>query len=95
MHSAVPAVILAAIVVGYLVIAVQFYLASRGEEDNAGRRALWLLLGIFILCSLAGYMPRLIGLPFAAEVAIHLALVLVTWWFIFTNQAALIMKALR
>ena len=94
MHD-IPDVIIAGIVFGYVVIAVQFYLASRGEPDSAGRRALWLLLGIFILCSVAGYLPRLIGLPHAFEIAVHTALVLITWWFIFTNQASLIIKALR
>lgn len=91
----VPEIILVLIVVGYLVISAQFYIAARNTQGNEGKKALFLLLGIFILCSIAGYLPRIIGLPFAFEVGVHCALMLATWWFIFTNQAALIIKALR
>ena len=95
MHGSVPHFLIAAIVFGYFVIAAQFFVAARGTQDSKGRQALFLLIGIFILCSFAGYVPHLLSLPFAFEVGIHTSLVLATWWFIFTNQAAHIIKALR
>lgn len=95
MHDHIPPVVLALIACGYVVISFQFYLAAKGTEDSHGRRSLALLLGIFVLCALAGYVPRLIGLPGWFEVAVHVLLAALTWWFILTNQAAHIMRSLR
>ena len=95
MHAEIPWTIITLIVIGYLAIAGQMYIAGRNTQSTQGSRAMWLLVGIFILCSLAGYAPRLVPALMPYELAIHVALVLATWWFVFTNQAAHIMKALR
>ena len=95
MHDMIPSPMIILIIVGYLVIAFQFYREAKKSEGNKGKKAMFLLLGIFVLCTFAGYLPQLITMPFVVELAIHTALILATWWFIFTNQAALIMKALK
>lgn len=94
MHN-VPTFVISMIVIGYLVIAGQFFIASRSTASNQGKRALFILLSIFILCAICGYLPRLLSVSAHVELVTHVSLVVMTWWFIFTNQAAHIMKALR
>ena len=95
MGHEIPAIMIVLIVTGYIVIACQFFMAARHTQQSEGRKALFLLVGIFVLCALCGYLPRLWLIPSVFEVSLHVALIIATWWFVFTNQAALIIKALR
>lgn len=94
MHN-VPTFVIALIIISYIVIAAQFFIAARNSDRSEGRTAMFMLLSIFIFCAVCGYLPRLLEIPSHFELITHVSLVVMSWWFIITNQAAHIMKALR
>lgn len=92
--------LLVGIIVGYLIIAWQFWRHSRNDHMGAAppvgsaRSAFVRLMTIFILCSLCGYIPRLIPVPIPVMVFLHIALFAVTWRYILGRQVVLIAGAL-
>lgn len=86
-------VMLAGIILAYVMIALQFWLRRNGERR--ARRALSQLFAIFILCSLCGYLPRLVPFPTWLLVALHALLFIVAWLYAAARQADVISDALR
>ena len=94
------------IVLGYLVIAFQFWLArkhkpagstsplNREELQHRARRAFLQLMLIFIFCAISGYFPRLIHFEDWLFVGVHLVLASATWWYILSRQAEIIAEAM-
>jgi len=97
MHDHVPHFLLIAIIVSYLVIAWQFRgLWKKTDSKNArAKTGLALLIAVFVLCSMSGYLPRVIHMPILIQDAFHVVLALASWWFILTRQAARIAEALE
>lgn len=85
-------VFLYGIVFAYLVIAWQFW--HRRNGDPKARKALNQLVGIFVLCSFAGYVPRLFHFPDWALLVIHGALFACAWAYVSARQADTILDAL-
>lgn len=80
------------IIIGYLIIAWQFWGASRANTVAA--RAMRQLLAIFIFCSIAGYAPRVVDFPEWAFVVVHVFLALITWRYVMARQAETIAEAM-
>ena len=94
----VPDFLIAAIVIGYVMVAIQFGLALPSKENQTtghGKRATALFVAIFVLCAVCGYLPRLIPVSYWIEVVTHALLVCATWFFVLTNQARVIARSLR
>jgi hypothetical protein len=106
-----PAVVLhaaiALIIVGYLIIAFQFWLAKKSHGSGApmagvsavflrerAGRAFMQLLVIFILCGLSGYVPRLISVPINLFILTHVLLAAAAWRYILSRQAVIIAVAM-
>lgn len=94
---------LLAIILGYIMIAWQFWSArdivvcdaSEHLEDQEGaHKAVTQLFIIFILCALCGYAPRLIPFPAELMVGLHVLLAGVTWIYARSRQSVLIARAL-
>jgi heme A synthase len=81
------------IIIGYIVIAFQFWRKRNG--DPVARRALGRLFFIFILCSFAGYLPRLVDFPNWLMVVIHALLFFFTWSYVLARQAEVIADSLE
>lgn len=94
-HDNIPTPILIIIMIGYLIIAIQFGLDLRKQPRSEGRTGLITIISIFILCSICGYLPNLIPIPHEALLVAHCVLALSTWRFILTRQASIIAKSLK
>ena len=97
MHDHVPSFLLVAIIIAYFVIAWQFRgLWKKTESKKAKAKfGLALLIAVFVLCSLSGYLPRVVSIPILLQDASHVILAVASWWFILTRQAARIAEALE
>jgi Na+/proline symporter len=78
---------------GYIIIAGQFWRKRNG--DPVARRALGQLFAIFVFCSFAGYVPRLIHFPTWLMVSVHAVLFFVTWRYVLSRQAEVIADTLE
>jgi hypothetical protein len=94
---------LVGIILGYMLIAVQFYgrflevrrhASAYQNVSSAPASAFLQLMGIFILCSLTGYLPRLFSFPAPLFVGMHVVLALWTWGYILSRSAERIATAL-
>lgn len=93
---------IATIMLGYIAIAVQFWRryklavnpATRAQVEVAPASAFLQLMGIFILCSATGYLPRLWQMPDGLFVALHITLALVTVRYVLKRNAEKIASAL-
>jgi hypothetical protein len=101
-------IFLVGIVLGYLLIAWQFWQAATwskrpsikavaaddGLITSRARTAFFQLLLIFVFCSCSGYLPRLISFPLQLFFWMHAALFAATWWFVLSRQAVVIAEAM-
>lgn len=99
-------VFLVGIIFGYLLIAWQFWNASKPIAarpmarvdaellEERARTAFKQLMLIFILCSMSGYIPRLVKVPDWAFVFLHGSLFFATWWYVLSRQAVVIAEAM-
>lgn len=93
MHDQVPEFMLVLIVSGYLIIAFQFW--SLLSSSGKAKKALLELISIFILCSVCGYLSRIVLIPVWLLNGLHCVLILFTYAFVFRHQASEIVKALN
>lgn len=99
MTHEVPEVLLWPIVIGYLAVAGQFFVALFDKRleplhGGAGRRGMGNFIGIFLLCAISGYLPGLVPVPYDLQLVSHLLLAVLTWTFVITNQARTIARSL-
>lgn len=94
-------VFLPGIILAYLCIAGQFWAARRrlkaGLVNATGGdpiKAFGYLVAIFVLCSLSGYLPRMVVFPDGLMVLIHGALFACSWAFVLTRQTVVIAATL-
>lgn len=96
-HHQVPEFLLVIIIIGYLVIAGQFFrgLSIVRPEARRARLGIFALVSIFILCSGSGYVPSLVRVPDWLHTTTHFVLAVATWAFIGTREASRISAALK
>lgn len=84
------------VVMSYLVIAAQFFFAfESSRKHKKAARALLCMVLIFVLCSISGYASQIFSSPAWFEQLSLWLLLLVSWVYIVTNQAGVIVMGLR
>lgn len=81
----------------YSVIAIQFAHAALHYRTRNRRavRAFGLMVFVFVLCAVSGYLDNLVTMPHWLHNALHVALIASSLVFVVRNQALLIIKALQ
>ena len=83
------------IAIGYLFIAAQFLFASRQTKSSKAKRSLLLLIGTFVLCAFCGYLAHVMKIPFKVHFASEFILAAVTWSYVLTNQANVVIQGIE
>ena len=81
----------------YGIIAIQFGLAAGNyrTRNRKAVRAFGLMIFIFVLCAVSGYLDNVLLMPEWLHVSANGALILFSVWFVVRNQALVIIQALR
>ena len=97
MHSHdIPAFLVTFIVMGYLVIAIQFSKLLTLTNNKRARKALLYLVAIFCLCSFCGYISHFIPPNYNWIIICgHVLLTIVTWLYILTHQVEIVINIFR
>ena len=81
----------------YSVIAIQFAHAALHYRTRNRRavRAFGLMVFVFVLCAVSGYLDNLVNMPHWLHKGLHVGLIVASLVFVFRNHALVIIQALK
>lgn len=81
----------------YSVIAFQFAHAAMHYRTRNRRavRAFGLMVFVFVLCAVSGYLDNLVNMPHWLHTGLHVGLIVVSLLFAARNQTLVIIQALK